>query len=424
MLPLVVLAADYAGTLEVAERTEVRARATQQTGSASPPGGVDVLAQPQLRAHADDRRWELTLGYMPSLTLTDLEASASALVLHTGGAAVRWHDRSVRVGLTEDAVYGTFNSANLVAPNAPTQVSNAPAAAPAAPPTAIQPTPPPTPITLLATRIALSTFARTDPRTLLSAGAAYLTSGGADAKSRLSLPESYGPRADASLSYSVSRRDQVVTSAFGQAANVTGVACTPTGVAAGSPPPGTTAATGGAQSTCAAQDQLAHLDEAVNHAVAPTAMFSVGIGASVARSRPSGDLPYRTVLFPSGAISFQYGSPQRTGFVLGLSATLGPFIDPQTGALSNRAQQNATLVEPFSQVITLRLSVGGAEPIPADPLTATILFGDMSVDVLADRAVALAVGARGMWQKGDALGEFFSAFGYLAVTLTAPRLRF
>jgi len=34
------------------------------------------------------------------------------------------------------------------------------------------------------------------------------------------------------------------------------------------------------------------------------------------------------------------------------------------------------------------------------------------------------VGARGMWQKGDALGEFFSAFGYLAVTLTAPRLRF
>jgi hypothetical protein len=429
MLPLVVLAADYAGTLEVAERTEARARATQQPstpGSASLVGGVDLFAQPQLRAHVDDRRWELTLGYMPSLTLSDLEANVSPLILHTGSAGVRWHDRSVRVTLSEDATYGTFNSANLVAPTAPTtpaQLSNAPTAAPAGPAAAIQPTPAPTTITLLATRTALSTSAQTDRRTLLSAGIAYLDTGGADASSRPLLPENYGPRADASLSYSVSRRDQLVTSAFGQAATFTGVTCTTTGAVAVNPLPGTAATPGVAPSTCAAEDEFAHLDEAVNHAIARTAMFSFGLGASVARSRANGDVS-RTVLYPSGAISFRYGSPQRMGFVLGLTGTLEPFIDPQRGTLSNRAQANVTLGQPFSRVITLHLSAGGAEPIPADPLAATILFGDISLAVLADQAVALDVGARGMWQKGDLLGEFFSVFGYVAVTLTAPKLRF
>src|SRR5271165_6493992 len=101
----VVLVADYAGTFQVDDTTELRARVTQPTGVGSTgqpiDGGIDFFTQPGAHVRITDRRWEYTLGYMPSLVVPILSlVPESYRLLHSGNAAIAWHDRTVRIGVT------------------------------------------------------------------------------------------------------------------------------------------------------------------------------------------------------------------------------------------------------------------------------------------------------------------------------------
>ncbi len=116
MLPAALLA-DYAGLVDVADRSEVRFRTTNTTsgaaGTAGLTAGIDLYTQPRLHATLGDRRWEYTLEYTPSATLQDLELgidSNTFQLLQVGRFAASWHDTYTRITASEDASYGTINS--------------------------------------------------------------------------------------------------------------------------------------------------------------------------------------------------------------------------------------------------------------------------------------------------------------------------
>src|SRR5579859_6617662 len=141
MLPL--LLADFANYLDVIDRSEIELDATHTfpaaqpvvdpiTGKvvAGPPAAGDTalsinfFTQPQVRYRATNRRWEFTLGYLPSLTVTDLEllggAGEDVVVLHEGQAGVAWIPaRHLTLAVNEDVSYGRFNAGILLPAVAP-----------------------------------------------------------------------------------------------------------------------------------------------------------------------------------------------------------------------------------------------------------------------------------------------------------------
>ncbi|MGH7270537.1 MAG: hypothetical protein ACREJ3_08915, partial [Polyangiaceae bacterium] len=141
MLLIVPLAAQYAGTIELLDRTDVRARSTEQlaapaaVGPGAPPAaagtgiesGIDFVTTAGARLRLYDRRWEWTLSYSPSLIIPDviplqslgLQQPEGVQLLHVGSAGVSWHSRLVHVSLTEAVSYGELNSAFLNQPQAP-----------------------------------------------------------------------------------------------------------------------------------------------------------------------------------------------------------------------------------------------------------------------------------------------------------------
>ena len=127
MFAPIALFADCAGTLEVGDATEVRARTTQQsanaaggTAPATTGAGLDLYTQPMLTAHVTDRIWAYDLIYRPSLIFQNLQSdSPQLLTIHSGSATVAWRQPRVRLALTEDASYGSYNSANILPPSVP-----------------------------------------------------------------------------------------------------------------------------------------------------------------------------------------------------------------------------------------------------------------------------------------------------------------
>src|SRR5579863_1441809 len=119
MIATAVLAADYAATMDLSGRSEIRARTTQQISvptdqpipTQTTPFGLDVYTLLQVRLHVDDRVWEWLVVYSPWLMLPDLELGVTPQVFQVGGGSVAWHDRLVRLTIGEDGSYGQINSA-------------------------------------------------------------------------------------------------------------------------------------------------------------------------------------------------------------------------------------------------------------------------------------------------------------------------
>src|ERR1017187_5457894 len=116
MLHAACILADYAGTVEVANRTEVRGRSTQPAQPNFPSVSLDLADTPSLRLGLSDRRWKYTLGYSATALLADAELGAGAApqVLQTATLAATWHDRHVELGLEEDGQYGLVNTGYLL----------------------------------------------------------------------------------------------------------------------------------------------------------------------------------------------------------------------------------------------------------------------------------------------------------------------
>jgi hypothetical protein len=406
-----VVLADYAATLDVSDRSEARLRSTQQLSAA--PGatvaqsvvlGLDLMTTPRVVLHLSDRVWDWTLSYTPSVLAPDLELGLQPLVYQNASATVAWHDRLARVMVGQDAGYGQQNSGYLVPPQAsPGQPTT---------PTVLQPTAAPVTLNYGSAHTYVLGSLRLGRRSIVSAGVDYLLSGGIDDASRAVTPLSYGPRASATFSYTLSRVDTLLTTGSFQHTDFTATTCV---LPAGETPP--------PSGMCTPRVSLGLAEETFSHRWSRVVSMTVGAGAAAEGVQSTSEFPVSFSLAPlaDASVAMRFGH-EGTG-ELRLTAHLGPFVNILNGVVDESLLGEVSLLYPLSGRVALRCKVMGGQTIPSTaPAAATLVSGDLEVDYHVTRAVDLALGERGFWQDEVGLGTYFSTFGFAAVTVHPPLL--
>lgn len=425
MIPVLV-AADLAGTLLLSDRTDARLRATQQTGAVVSAQGVaptqnsvqfgfDLSNRPDATLDARNRYWDFRVEYEPSFTLTDLEQSFDLQVLNAGAATIQWHDRHVRLTLSEAGSYGQFNSAyNFGLTTSPGTGQNGQPATmgqqttPGVP-TSPQVAPAPVTITFISSTTTLRTDVQADKRTAFNFGGSYIVTGGINT---IAYPETYGPRFDAGLTYAFSRRDQAVTNAYAQAAIFTTEQCiSPSGVAL--------------NEFCHPEADVAQATEGLRHAFDPMTSLTLDAGAALSRTRQKLTDPFGFEVYPVAIGAFQHSYRGRDKLTLRVDAEYIPVIDGRSGYTASRIQGDFTFADNVAPHIRLTATATAAQTIPPSaPLAATLVSGQVSVDYLVSKILDVSIGNTTGWQSQQPLGSFFSSYLFLAVTVAAPALRF
>jgi hypothetical protein len=423
----VVIAADYAGTFEVGETSELRARITSQaTGGQAGGSGMDAYTQPRVRLRVATRdAWEFVLGNAPILTWDNIElgpCSNCITFFDTLDASVGWHDRTVSISLSEYASGGAFNTAVGPLPQATPAAAQMPGQMPAQmpmqmpPPQLLVPNNASAPMSAVvvseSTRTALMLQAHLDRVDSLSLGIAYLTSGGVDATSRAYFPGQYGPRADASFSHALSRRDQAVTLAYAYATQFTPGQCFD--------------ATGAfVTGVCNPAGQVVQISQGIRHTIDRATTVSADVGIAGTRNRSTDSVPYEEHLYPIGTLEVaqHFGLQSKSSILLG--AGIAPVLDWRTGIVNERLRGHIALTEALTALVTFRATVDGSQTIPTDaPLAASLLAAGTEVAYQSHRNVLLSVGLRAWWQQQSPFGTFTSYMLYFDVTARAPALRF
>jgi hypothetical protein len=352
---------------------------------------------------------------VPSFTLSDIQQAGGpdAQLLHAGEAGIAWHDRDVRAAVTEDLTYGQFNSQNVAlattvgAPNATTPTG-------AMGPTPLQPVAANQTITLLTTRTAAAVSVRAGRRASFSVDGGYTVGGGLDAFSQLVLPREYGPSADASFSYDLSRRDQAVTVAHAWATHFENAICrvlTPQGLTL-TPP-------------CSPDDQLVAIAQGIRHALRPATGVELSAGVAVTQMRLDAKSVYHAAWYPTAEASLSHRFGERGRSTLQLGAQLEPAVDQLAGVITDRLQGEASFADVLNEVTTVRASAFALQTVPTtDPYAETMVSGEVGALFRVNRRLHVGIGERGVWQREDRVGTFFSLLTYIDLTVEAPTLRF
>jgi hypothetical protein len=342
----------------------------------------------------------------------------------------------VRIALTEEASAGQYNSAAVPAQPQPAMTP----AGQMPPPTTTTPNPQttePGAVWLGSSRTTLGMQARLGRQSSLFLSVGYWISGGLTDASRspapgvFGLPLQYGPRADAAFTYSLSRRDQLVTLAFAQQAQFSPEYCVDYSTLIS-----TGAATASLTDQCTPEDEVAQVSEGIRHGLSRMTILTVDAGVTAARSKspvvsstaipptpPGGD--FHGAFFPNAHIGLAYHFAEGSQSSLQLDAALVPTIDFHTGLLSNRLQGSAALTSAVSELVALKASLTGTQAVPTtDPLAISVVGGSAEVDYQVARRTFLSTGVRAWWQDQSGFGSFYSALVFLDLTVTAPPLRF
>jgi hypothetical protein len=460
MLAPVVLAADYADTIQLTDRLDVRARATHTVAgqTAVPPqttlpaqpaqpavvnpvsqppcgtngtapcvqAGLDLANQASAIFNARTRRWQFSLVYSPVLTLTDVEKGINAQnepqLFQTASGAAAWHARFTRIALSETLSYGHFNSAYLFQPGAPSATSSPGQVAPVmttpggAATSTTQLVPRPQDVYYGSTATSLTLTEAIGRRSTFSLGGGYIAAGGLDEASRNASPLAYGPRADASFGYALSRSLRTVTMAHAELTDLTASQCySADGVALPS-------------LQCRPENELAVLSQGLRDSITRATSLSVDGGIAYARFRTDVGLPFNGNLYPEVAATVTHTYGSRGLETLIVSAQLTPLVDVRTGQITYGAQGAVTLIDTLSPIVTISVDAAGGQTIfPADdPLASSLVRSDFEARFRTDRygRVILLLGESELWQNQHSLGGFLSIYGYFAVTVATPALRF
>ena len=407
MLSAIALAlATYSGTLELSDRTETRFRGSILTQNAA-PFGFDLVNTPSASLLAKDRRWEYTLSYAPAVALNDLEAGFDPEILNIAAASIGWHERRVRVQLREDAQYGNQNTAYLSAFQA------TPGTIPAA---GVQGIPAITTITFASTRTTFSSDAILSRRWRASFGIGYFLYGGTDSTSQLIIPQQKGPRGDYTLTYALTRNDDLATTFTGSRVD-TGETDCPTARDLPAPPPGQ-------GPRCVPQSEYAVVTEGWRHELSRTSEFTIAGGASYLSARLNLDEPHKTRIYPSGSASYVYRlglEGRHTTFRV--DAGVSPVVDMRTGLVDERLQGivAATTVHrrvTFALTAGLARSFGTLVEYPAT-------FASLGADgeYLVTRTLSVGAGLRYFWQDQAPYGITASEYGSISLTYRPTALK-
>lgn len=410
---LVLAAPDFqgfAGTLDVSNKTEIRARATQ--GAPPPNPSLDVADGPVARLRLTDRRWDFTLGYSALALLPDLEIGVSPQLLQSGDARVAWHDRHVSIRLSELATYGDLNSSYLLgggpAPPVPPTITTVTPAG-----NGVQALPAPTTIQYGSSRTALASDLVMSRRWGASLTVDYVVQGGVDQASRAVLPLLREPRGQASIDYSLTRTDRLGTRAAVLRADSLAAPCSPSIV--GAP----------ADGVCEPTVEEAQLEEAWKHGFTRTLDGSLAAGAGLLQMRLQPQQPFVRSILPVARATLTHSEgvaedARRVAF----EALLAPVLDLTTGMLDERVQGTASATIPIRRV-KLEGSLALARSVESRFIQPGTYFR-VSVDVeyRVSRTFGVGVGAYYAWQAQEGIGTFSGEIVSAHATARIPTLRF
>jgi hypothetical protein len=478
MIATVVLAAQYTGTLDVSDSTRADIRLSQPpltvTGTAQPAPdggtdtpqkkviiGADLTTGPVGRLALRGRRWDFSLSYSPSLTLPDIELGYDSseregqpafLVMNNAAATASWHERFVRVAVSESATYGEVNATLLTPGPGPMQTTGTtagtttgPAGGSTAPPAGGTTTPVPgTPAAAstgpIAAKMRNIQFASSSTNAAISAQAGrhgtfsvfggYQVSGGVDPEARSVIGEQYGPSVGASFGDVLSRRDTIGISATAQDTftSLTQLPLlTPAQLASAQqsdliPPCGPQS--GPPATPCHTISPGGALQATVVHLLSRTASLSLAAGVAAYYDET---VQPEIVIQPVGTATLADSFGPRGASSFSLSATLAPTVDVRTGRPSDRLQGTGTLSVPLSNILALNLNGGLLQSVPfptndPNPITAITASGEVRMRV--DRRVDVAAGVQTLWQVQSGFGLVASEIAYVTATARAPTLRF
>jgi hypothetical protein len=450
MVPAPVLMAQYAGTLDFFETSRLDARSTQPfpIAPAPPPREVAIAADASLaltaRLRLTNRRWDWAFSYTPTFAITDVELGpySQPVALNAGSASVGWHDRIVRIVVSELASYGvetlgyvygtpiagqslaagqtqtgqtqTGQTGTGTGTGGTTGTSTSVGQNGASTNTQSLQT---FPYGSSATNATVTV--RSSRTVTVTVAGGYVLSGNLANSAQVDsvYPEQYGPLASATVSFAASRADTLVTTASAQDTT------TPLGLCV-VPTTGT---------FCRQETPLLTALETVRRRLSTTATIaaSLGVSASVYQVTTGRDLGVLPVAGVNYSNTFASLSTVR------LAADLAPTVNVFTGTPSTRLQLSAAVVERLSSLVTVSVTASGLQTVPVprpDPSPLTLLGGGIDMRVRITRFVTGSFGIQGFWQTSPNSGAVpavttsgstttSSEMGYVALTARLPTLR-
>jgi hypothetical protein len=434
MLPSVVLLADYAGTLEVSNRTEFRVRLTEvpsgtafviaTPGSSTPAAaatvpnpGLDLVDIPELHLDLKQHSAEYKLDYSAFTIEPDMELGATVpQVLQSAALGAAWHDERLRLGAIEYGQFGVQNSAYLALASTTTTM----------PPPAqqsVQPLANPETVDYGASRSDLNLRYQFSRRSFTEILLEYGIQGGLGAASQTILPVVQGPRAEALIGYKASRVDTVETHLIGATSSSTPIDCSPYLI---NPLPN--------NELCQPNAYSAQLTEMWRRQLTRHSEVWIGAGPGLVLARLSPDYNYTHAVYPIVVAGFQYARTlESIKPVLRFDFQVAPLIDVRTGIIDDRAQGTLTLTVPI-RYLKLTGSLSGSrsvDPLFAEPVTS--ILGNFEADYRLESYVSLGGGIRYAWQEQTlydqttqtkSTGVYSTGMLFVQATFRAPTLRF
>jgi hypothetical protein len=378
-----ILAAPYRGSLELADRTEVRGG---YFGFPNDPA-LNAETVPSATFGIDDRRVGFTLGYAPRLGLVDLQDGVNPSLLNSGFAEATWQTRSLRLAVDEYATYGSLNYSALRLPSA------SPAFVLQVNPLLRQ--------TILyeASSTALTAVVVPKRRWSLRLALSYSLSGGADDAARLVLPLQKGPRFDTLLEYSLSRRETLAARALVEQSSIT---------------PGY---------------DYAFLGGSFGYRRHFTRLLEAEVAGGVTETRSKLPPPLTAGTFYStyGTIAalVRYRLPTRERIELRLASQLAPAINRISSLLTQQIQGTFGAVM-NRRTWTADVEGGFAQTVGASDIGAfSLLLAQTKFAYRASKMVDLEAGLQGSWQKvGAGNVPSVQKLAFVAVTVHGSPLHF
>jgi hypothetical protein len=418
MIATAVLAADYAGILELNDVTTLRGRGTQGQGA-----GVDFVEAPTASVRVADRLSTYTLTYSPTLTLPDFEQGIHPQLINVGNAIAAWHHRSTSFTVTEGAMYGVLDSAYLQQTQIliPGQQAT------------LNAVPNPGVITVFGSTTDATLRQGVGRRVVLSLSGDYFVSGGADPASRNELPEEYGPRASASVAYTASRLDLLTTRVLVQELRTKG-GC-PTVATTGTQAPVVGVPPEAGVAFCRERVESVQLDETLRRRLSRTTILTLGAGAAVYDTDAPDLGVQETLLYPVALAQLSYHFGLKGTSELSLYAQLAPNVDPLTGLTAEYLQGSANLTDVFTSSRRLHLGLSALKTTQSSDVydDVSLVTGSADATLGLDRLTDLSFGVQGLWQEHSDYGtlgsntvsnQLWSVFAYVALTVRARPMRF
>ncbi len=412
-LALFADAENYAGTFDASNRTELRPRYTENDRQ-SP--ALDFLDVATARLGLSDRRWEHFISYTPVLTIPYLfDANLSPLLLHAASVGTSWHDRRVRLSLTEDANYGQENVTLLSSVSALSPTGTGTGSAGQAPAAQVAATP--ATLSFGLSRTALYTDLQFEPRLRGTMLLSYTLQKGLDDESLKLFPFQKGPRAEVTVDWSASRIDIAETRVVGQISDSTKGICpvTVTGLPLNAVPP----------DNCDPAVQFVFATEGWRHRFATDLEGAIGVGATYVNTRLHSTDPYTAKYWPVAEawLERSEGIKEKRRSIR-VDADLEPVVDVRTGAADYRATLTGLSTTPFGDK-ALRLQVWGVQSIDSVVLSKlTLIRGEAEVEHFLTPWFSYGVGARVEWEHQDPFGSLYTLLAFGQATFRVPTVRF